>query len=114
MGTVIRIGELTINLDRRAVEVNDRPLHLTGMEYAILELLSLHKGVAVTREMLLDHLYGEGNRSKINSLRVLISNVRRKIARATGGARYIHTLGHRGYVLKDPPESRSAGSLYSS
>jgi two-component system cell cycle response regulator CtrA len=104
MGAVIQIGELVINLNRRAVAVSDQPLHLTGMEFAILELLSLHQGRTVTREMLLDHLYGERDQAKINSLRVLISNLRKKIARATGGARYIYTLGHRGYALQGPPD----------
>ena len=42
--SVIRTGRFTVNLDTRTVEVDGKPLHLTGKEYGILELLSLRKG----------------------------------------------------------------------
>src|SRR5690606_29104181 len=42
--SLIRTGRLTVNLDTRTAEVNGQPLHLTGKEYGILELLSLRKG----------------------------------------------------------------------
>ncbi len=45
---VIRTGKLTVNLDTHSVEVESRPLHLTGKEYGILELLSLRKGTTLT------------------------------------------------------------------
>src|SRR6516162_48766 len=56
--SVIRTGKLVVNLDTRIVQVDDRPLHLTGKEYGILELLSLRKGTTLTKEMFLNHLYG--------------------------------------------------------
>ncbi|HAX91695.1 MAG TPA: DNA-binding response regulator, partial [Rhodospirillaceae bacterium] len=56
--SVIRTGKLMVNLDARTVEVNGSPLHLTGKEYGILELLSLRKGTTLTKEMFLNHLYG--------------------------------------------------------
>ena len=45
-----------MNLDARTVEADDKPLHLTGKEYGILELLSLRKGTTLTKEMFLNHL----------------------------------------------------------
>ena len=95
---------MVINLNRRIVEMNNRPLPLTAMEYAILELLSLHKGATVTREMLIDHLYGRTDKDKASSLRVLLSNLRRKIAQATGNDHYIQTVERGGYALRDSPE----------
>src|SRR5215813_14512571 len=56
--SVIRTGKLVVNLDTRTVEVSGQPLHLTGKEYGILELLSLRKGTTLTKEMFLNHLYG--------------------------------------------------------
>src|SRR3546814_4751554 len=56
--SVIGTGKLTVNLDTRTVEVEGQPLHLTGKEYGILELLSLRKGTTLTKEMFLNHLYG--------------------------------------------------------
>jgi two-component system, cell cycle response regulator CtrA len=47
--SVIKTGKLTVNLDTRTVEVETQPLHLTGKEYGILELLSLRKGTTLTK-----------------------------------------------------------------
>src|SRR5437870_12805547 len=52
--STIRTGMLVVNLDTRTVLVSDRPVHLTGKEYAILELLSLRKGTTLTKEMFLN------------------------------------------------------------
>ncbi len=46
--SIIKTGKLTVNLDTRGVEVDGQPLHLTGKEYGILELLSLRKGTTLT------------------------------------------------------------------
>src|SRR5215470_17002709 len=54
----IKTGKLTVNLDTRTVEANGTPIHLTGKEYGIIELLSLRKGTTLTKEMFLNHLYG--------------------------------------------------------
>jgi len=52
--SVIRTGDLVVNVDTMTVEVNGRPLHLTCKEYQILELLSLRKGTTLIKEMFLD------------------------------------------------------------
>jgi hypothetical protein len=62
-GSTIRTGKLVVNLDTRVVSVDDLPVRLTGMEYGILELLSLRKGTTITKEMFLnrnDHRRREG------------------------------------------------------
>ncbi len=56
--SVIKTGEISVNLDAKTVEVNGRAVHLTGKEYQMLELLSLRKGTTLTKEMFLNHLYG--------------------------------------------------------
>src|SRR3546814_7252760 len=56
--SVIRTGKLSVNLDAKTVEVDGNRVHLTGKEYAMLELLSLRKGTTLTKEMFLNHLYG--------------------------------------------------------
>ena len=54
----IRIGQLVVNLDTQSASVADMPLPLTRKEYCVLELLSLRKGIVVTKEAFLNHLYG--------------------------------------------------------
>ena len=101
-GSTIRIGKLVVNLDTRIVSVDDQPVRLTGKEYAILELLTRRKGTIVTREMLLDHLYGGTDEPEFKIIDVFVCNLRKKLAQATGGDHYIETEWGRGYRLHEP------------
>ncbi len=56
--SIIRTGKLAISLDTGMVEVDGQPLHVTVKEHGILQLLSLRKGVTLSKEKFLDHLYG--------------------------------------------------------
>ncbi len=102
--SVIRTGRLTVNLDTRTVEVDSQPLHLTGKEYGILELLSLRKGTTLTKEMFLNHLYGGMDEPELKIIDVFVCKLRKKLAAATQGDNYIETVWGRGYVLRDPHE----------
>jgi two-component system cell cycle response regulator CtrA len=98
----IRTGRLTVNLAARTAEVGGEPLHLTGKEYSILELLSLRKGTTLTKEMFLNHLYGGIDEPELKIVDVFICKLRKKLATATRGDQYIETVWGRGYVLRDP------------
>ena len=86
-------------------------MHLTGKEYGILELLSLRKGTTLTKEMFLNHLYGGLDEPEIKIIDVFVCKLRKKLAQATGGNRYIETIWGRGYVLRDPPLTLAATLL---
>ncbi|MFC5360128.1 response regulator transcription factor CtrA [Azospirillum himalayense] len=105
--SIIRTGRLTVNLDTRTVEVDNQPLHLTGKEYGILELLSLRKGTTLTKEMFLNHLYGGMDEPELKIIDVFVCKLRKKLAAATQGDNYIETVWGRGYVLRDPHEDAS-------
>jgi two-component system cell cycle response regulator CtrA len=96
---------MTVNLDARTVEVDKIPVHLTGKEYCIIELLSLRKGSTLTKEMFLNHLYGGMDEPELKIIDVFICKLRRKLSDATGGENYIETIWGRGYVLRDPEAS---------
>ncbi len=102
--SLIRTGKLTVNLDTRTAEVESQPLHLTGKEYGILELLSLRKGTTLTKEMFLNHLYGGMDEPELKIIDVFICKLRKKLTTACGGENYIHTVWGRGYVLREPTE----------
>jgi two-component system cell cycle response regulator CtrA len=104
--SLIRTGKLTVNLDTRTVEVASQPLHLTGKEYGIIELLSLRKGTTLTKEMFLNHLYGGMDEPELKIIDVFVCKLRKKLSAATGGANYIETVWGRGYVLRDPIEEK--------
>ncbi|MBI1300165.1 MAG: response regulator [Alphaproteobacteria bacterium] len=100
--SIIETGQIKVNLDSRTIEAAGKPLHLTGKEYGILELLSLRKGSTLTKEMFLNHLYGGMDEPEVKIIDVFICKLRKKLADATDGSNYIETVWGRGYVLRDP------------
>ena len=108
--SVIKTGKLAVNLDTRTVEIAGQPLHLTGKEYAILELLALRKGTTLTKEMFLNHLYGGMDEPEPKIIDVFICKLRKKISKAAGGDNFIETVWGRGYVLRDPTEAKAKAS----
>jgi len=103
--SVIHTGRISVNLDAKTVEAEGRPVHLTGKEYQMLELLSLRKGTTLTKEMFLNHLYGGMDEPELKIIDVFICKLRKKLSEATGGDNYIETVWGRGYVLRDPARS---------
>jgi two-component system, cell cycle response regulator CtrA len=106
--SVITTGKFTVNLDTKTVEVDGKPVHLTGKEYQMLELLSLRKGTTLTKEMFLNHLYGGMDEPELKIIDVFICKLRKKLSEATGGENYIETVWGRGYVLRDPASSNES------
>ncbi|WP_142416567.1 response regulator transcription factor CtrA [Bartonella massiliensis] len=102
--SVIVTGDLIVNLDAKTVEVAGRPVHLTGKEYQMLELLSLRKGTTLTKEMFLNHLYGGMDEPELKIIDVFICKLRKKLEAISSNANYIDTVWGRGYVLRDPVE----------
>ncbi len=102
--SIIRTGDLMVNINTHTVEVDGQPLHLTGKEYGILELLSLRKGTTLTKEMFLNHLYGGMDEPNLKIIDVFICKLRKKLTTSTGGDKYIRTVWGHGYVLRDPVE----------
>ncbi len=100
--SVIEIDDLTVNLDTKMAEVNGARVHLTGNEYQMLELLSLRKGMTMSKEMFLNHLYGGMDEPAQKIIDVFICKLRKKLANASGGKDYIETVWGRGYVLRHP------------
>jgi two-component system cell cycle response regulator CtrA len=105
--SVIVTGPVAIDLAARTVEVAGRRVGLTGKEYAILEMLSLRKGMTLTKEMFLTHLYGGRDEPELKIIDVFICKLRKKLFLAgapTSGC--IETVWGRGYSLRDPQPER--------
>ena len=109
--SVMTTGKFTVNLDAKTVEVDSKPVHLTGKEYQMLELLSLRKGTTLTKEMFLNHLYGGMDEPELKIIDVFICKLRKKLSEATGGENYIETVWGRGYVLRDPASAEAKRKL---
>ena len=105
--SLIVTGPVAIDLAARTVVVDGQRVSLTGKEYAILEMLSLRKGMTVTKEMFLTHLYGGRDEPELKIIDVFICKLRKKLANAGAPASgCIETVWGRGYSLRDPQPER--------
>ncbi|MBR2655206.1 MAG: response regulator transcription factor [Loktanella sp.] len=109
--SIIRTGQIAVNLDAKTVEVAGNIVHLTGKEYQMLELLSLRKGTTLTKEMFLNHLYGGMDEPELKIIDVFICKLRKKLSEAAHGENNIETVWGRGYVLRDPEPVKAAPRL---
>jgi two-component system, cell cycle response regulator CtrA len=101
--SVIQTGDLIVNLDTKTAAVNGARVHLTSKEYQMLELLALRKGMTITKEMFLNHLYGGIDEPVAKIIDVFLCKLRKKLGSASGGNEYIETAWGRGYVLRESP-----------
>ena len=99
--SIINVGKLEINLNSKTVSVAGEPVHLTGKEFAILELLALRQGTTLNKEQFLNHLYSGMDEPELKIIDVFICKLRKKLQKATGQD-YIGTIWGRGYLLQDP------------
>jgi two-component system, OmpR family, response regulator MprA len=99
-GGVLRFGELTLDLASREAYRGERAFVLTRIEFDLLELFLRHPRQVLTREVLLNRVWGFDFDSGTNSLAVYVGYLRRK-TEAGGEARCIHTVRGVGYVLRD-------------
>ena len=95
----IVVGDLSLNPDRREARRGERPLDLTSREFELLEHLMHNERLVVSRESLLEEVWGYAPFSETNTVDVFISNVRRKLE-AGGEPRMLHTVRGAGYVLR--------------
>ena len=104
--SIIRTGNIALNIDTRTAEVCGVPVHLTPSEYKVLELLSLRKNSVLTKEMCLNHLYNGLREPEVKIIDVFICKLRKKLAAVAEGDNQIETVWGGGYMLRDTPEAR--------
>ena len=106
--SVIKTGDIMVNLDSKTVEVAGARVHLTGKEYEMLELLALRRGTTLTKEMFLNHLYGGMDEPELKIIDVFICKLRKKLAAAADGKHHIETVWGRGYMMRDTSAAEAA------
>jgi len=93
---VIRIGLVEVNTAERTVRTGGKAVALAPKEYALVELLALHRGKLVTRTMIYDHIYDETDDSLSNVVDVYVSNIRKKL-----GKDFVETRRGEGYIVHE-------------
>jgi DNA-binding response OmpR family regulator len=95
----LTVGDLKLNPDTHEVLRGDRQLELTQREFELLEYLMRNERIVISRQRLLDEVWGYDPFSMTNTIEVFVSNLRRKLE-ADGEPRLLHTIRGAGYVLR--------------
>jgi two-component system, OmpR family, response regulator MprA len=95
----LRVGDLSLNTDTHEVVRGERTIELTQREFELLEYLMRNERIVVSRQRLLDEVWGYDPFSMTNTIEVFVSNLRRKLE-ADGEPRLLHTIRGAGYVLR--------------
>jgi len=93
------VGDLSLNPDTHEVSRGERSVDLTQREFELLEYLMRNERIVVSRQRLLDEVWGYDPFSMTNTIEVFVSNLRRKLE-ADGEPRLLHTIRGAGYVLR--------------
>jgi two-component system KDP operon response regulator KdpE len=99
---VITVGGLAVDLQKREVTVEGKPVHLTPHQYELLRLLALNEGKLLTHRTLLQEVWGPGYDDAANLLHVTVSQLRRRIEPDRARPKYLLTEPGAGYRLVDP------------
>jgi len=95
----LTMGDLRLNPDTHEVARAERAIDLTQREFELLEYLMRNERIVVSRQRLLDEVWGYDPFSVTNTIEVFVSNLRRKLE-AGGEPRLLHTIRGAGYVLR--------------
>jgi DNA-binding response OmpR family regulator len=95
----LSVGDLTLNPDTHEVFRGERRVELTQREFELLEYLMRNERLVISRQRLLDEVWGYDPFSITNTIEVFVSNLRRKLE-AGGEPRLLHTVRGAGYVLR--------------
>ncbi len=99
---VVTLQGLRIDIDRHQVTLDGEPLVLTPKEFDLLLLLVQHKGKVLTRDMLLEQVWGYDYGGETRTVDVHIRRLRQKMGEDPSRPRYIHTVHGVGYKVEEP------------
>jgi two-component system KDP operon response regulator KdpE len=97
---LLAFGAVHVDLQRRDAIGPDGPVHLTPLEYRVLECLARHSGMIVMQTQLIREVWGPGHQGDSRSLRVCIRNLRSKLEPAPHRPQYLVTEAGLGYRLR--------------
>jgi len=102
--TVLRFGELEIDLERRLVKRGGEPIHVTPTEYGLLEAMVANPGKLLTHQWLLRRVWGRGYGEESHYLRIYVRQLRRKLGDDAANPIYVATEPGVGYRWIYDPE----------
>ncbi len=99
-GAVVRVGRLTVDPAGRRVTIDGRPVELSRREFDLLEVLAHNAGIVLSRDVLLERVWGYDFEVTGNAVDTFVGYLRRKLE-AGGEPRIVHTVRGVGFVLRE-------------
>ena len=94
----VTIGDLFLDADRQELAIKGRePIHLTPLEFRLLQHLMLHQGQVIGHENLIEHVWGYDGSGDRDMLKQLVRRIRRKIETDASAPEHIETVANVGY-----------------
>ena len=103
--SALKLGDVRLDLDRREARSSAGEIHMTPLEYRVIECLARHLGSIVMQRQLIREVWGPERLDDSRSLRVCIKNLREKLERDPQKPRYLLTETGLGYRLRSDEES---------
>jgi two-component system, OmpR family, KDP operon response regulator KdpE len=100
-------GPLSVDFDRRQVELNGKVLSLTPIEYNLLKTFISQRGKVLTRQMLVHEVWGDEEQDRQHSLHVYVARLRQKIEPVPERPTFIFTIPGVGYRFQELPEEEA-------
>lgn len=100
-GSDFKVKNLFVDFNKRRVRINNKDIHLTPIEYKIMELLCKYPGKVLTHNFITGEIWGSLTGNETQSLRVFMASLRRKIEKNPAQPEYIYTEVGVGYRLVD-------------
>lgn len=97
---VLKIHDISINPDSKQVKVNDKPIKLTGMEFSVLYYLAVNKNKAISRDELLDKIWGFKDTVETRATDDVVKRIRKKLSHA-GSSLRIETVWGFGFKIQE-------------
>ena len=97
-------SQLEIDFEKHIVKMNNKPLHLTQIEFKILRLLTLNAGRVLSYETIIQAIWGPYADKNNQILRVNMANIRKKLEENPSDPKYIFTVSGLGYRMIDDRE----------
>jgi DNA-binding response OmpR family regulator len=98
--SIIKIGDLSIDINKKVIFKEDTPINLTRKEYNLLEYLMRNQGMVVSRSMILEHVWNAEVDPFSNTVEAHILNLRKKIGNE-GKKDLIKNIPGRGYLISE-------------
>ena len=99
---ILELGDLRVDLEKRAVSLRGEPLHLTPHEYRLLALFARNEGRLLTPRMILRDVWGPAYQDELHYVHVYVSRLRRRIEDDPANPRYLLTETSAGYRFVEP------------